>query len=95
MGESEKQLQDIIPAKSKVLLIPDLSKNGGFLAIERKGWILNSVEELNKEKINYFTQNGMEYIILLDTTQQNQLDTLLNIKKTNIGSIRIYSAGPR
>lgn len=91
----KKQLQDIIPAKSKVLLIPDLSMNGGFLAIERKGWILNSVEELNQEKINYFTQNGMEYIILLDTTQQNQLDTQFNFKKFNIGSIRIYSAGPR
>ncbi len=55
-----------IPADSKVIIVPDLSINGGLYFLKLKGWNINSKKDLTEEKIRDFKEKGADYMFVVE-----------------------------
>ena len=65
-----------IPTDSKVIIVPDLSINGGLYFLKLKGWNINSKNDLTEEKIRDLKEKGADFMFVVDKDS-----TLLNIGK--------------
>jgi hypothetical protein len=65
-----------IPTDSKVIIVPDLSINGGLYFLKLKGWNINSMNDLTEEKIRDLKEKGADFMFVVDKDS-----TLLNIGK--------------
>ncbi len=63
LENTSKEVQNVVPEEAAVLILKDQSKNGGLLAIERKGWTLPLDESYTQDTLDYFLKEGLEIII--------------------------------
>ncbi|CAG5084967.1 glycosyltransferase family 39 protein [Parvicella tangerina] len=62
--ETQKEaVEKVIPEESNLLIIEDLSKNGGFISLDRKGWTLPSTEYFTKDTLDHYLNNNLDFII--------------------------------
>ena len=61
-----------ISKKSKVIIGPELSVNGGLYSLHLKGWVINSKDEITSQNIEKLKSFGANYFILIDNDSEAQ-----------------------
>lgn len=64
LDEHATDVKSTIQKDSKTLILKDLSKNGGLIAIDRQGWTLPSLNYCTKDTLSYFLKKGLSHVII-------------------------------
>ncbi|HOI31251.1 MAG: hypothetical protein PHG67_03180 [Bacteroidales bacterium] len=73
-----------ISQDAKVVVYPDMTRNGSLYFIKRKGWTVGGQADDVNKKITQLIEKGADYLITLSTVNGLGLDTLYVDKKITI-----------
>lgn len=71
-------LENGVGQEAKVVILTDLTPNGGLYTIGRRGWSIPTAENNGIEELNAYKENGAEFVIVTDKSY------LENIKLTEL-----------
>ncbi|MCB9196337.1 MAG: glycosyltransferase family 39 protein [Flavobacteriales bacterium] len=82
----------LIPQKSKVLVIEDLSKNGSLLILDRKGWTLPDRIYFTDDTLNHYLNKGLTHIVTPpDLNLEIEHFSRQHYNRSDLGICNIYS----
>ncbi len=69
---------------AKVIVYPDMTRNGSLYFLKRKGWTLSHQSDDIPRKINQFIEKGADYLITLRPVKDINLDTIYFDSKVTV-----------
>ena len=61
-----------LPSNSKFIVAPDPSQNGGFFFLDKEGWNIDKIKDVNEENISALRNKGANFLLLVD--EDNLID---------------------
>ncbi len=72
--ENAKELQELIPKSSHIIVFGDYTRQASLYFLKRKGWTILDEEQLNRSLIDSLTSCGAQFLLLLKPVQHTILE---------------------
>ena len=66
-----------IKSDARVVILGDSTPNGGLYFINRQGWSIGNSSTNQQQLLNYYINNGADYILLTDSTQVKKINGII------------------